>query len=158
MIQWKDTFLFFCSSGVRSYNFTTEEWSPTFVSYFPASSLVAKIALLPNDQVLIVGSYCPVCPSVAYIYNITGQTWSNTGTPAKDPSSAALVQLGQRYFLMGGISNVTEEYNYNTRAWSIVNTRPVNNYLFSPYYAPTSAIAVPAEMFASLPKGCQGIN
>jgi len=46
---------------------------------------------------------------------------------------------------MGGVSNVTEEYNYNTRAWSIVNTRPMNNYMFLPYYAPTSAIAVPAE-------------
>ncbi len=84
--------------GVRSYNVTTEEWSRNFVSYFPASNLVAKIALLPNDQVLAVGSLCTKCTSLAYIYNITGQTWSNTGAPAYDPSSAALVQLGVNFF------------------------------------------------------------
>jgi hypothetical protein len=160
MVRWRDSFLFFDTSGVHFYNITAEEWLPTYVSYGYNSIFNPKAALLPNDEVLVVGAYCGLCTLRAYVYNISGKTWSDAGTPANNPLSAALVQLGSRYFLMGGFSNVTEEYNYKTRNWTVVNTRLAHTYSYMDSYneSPTSAIAVPAELFAKLPGGCQGIN
>jgi hypothetical protein len=41
---------------------------------------------------------------------------------------ASLVQLGKRIFLLGGASNVTEEFNLTTYTWSVVAAHTKNNF------------------------------
>jgi hypothetical protein len=101
MILWKDTILAFDEFGVQSFNLTTNKWSTSYLSLAPKNGLSSiisqpKLAILPNDEVLVIGSPCTRCSyfSFAYVYSITGRTWSKTGLPANDLHVPALIQLG----------------------------------------------------------------
>jgi hypothetical protein len=159
-VKWRDSFLSFDSDGVLSFNITTQVWTRWYIDNYQMSYYLVnnKIVLLPTDEVLIVPAYYG---NITFLFNIATKTMSLGGKTAYDQGSAGLVQLGQRFFAIGGLSNVTEEYNYINKTWSIVNTRLINNYFSTENYnynGPAAyAISVPADLFANLPNGCQGI-
>ena len=65
-----------------------------------------------------------------------------------------MVQLGQRYFVMGGASDKIEEFDVNSRSFTPVSVDLLSGN--SGGFA--GVIEVPTKYFASLPNGCGGVN
>ena len=86
------------------------------------------------------------------LYNPATNIWTTFLNTSFDQGSASLVQLKQRVFVVGGYSTTAEEFNYNNNTWS--NATAQGAFV---HYAYSTALEVPAEMFANKPGGCSGI-
>ena len=106
--------------------------------------------VLPTDEVLVGVSW--YVPRQSLIYNPLTNTWRTLPNLNNDQGPANLVQLGSRFFVVGGINNTAEEFNPTANTWSIV---PFPQKFVHRGFA--STMAVPANTFANRPGGCKGI-
>jgi len=107
--------------------------------------------LLPKNQVLLVGSAYK-SNSVA-IFDIQTNSWEKLEDSKYNRYGSTLVNLSGRFFMIGGRDeSVSEEFHYESKTWTEVKARTINNHWFS------SALPLPAEMFSHLPGECVGIK
>jgi hypothetical protein len=159
MITWQDSFLIFggylSQMAVQQFNLTTQQWRN--LSAMPIPRAAFGCSALPNnpDKILLVGGD-PVQKS-AGIYNPVTDTWESAASPSIGRKRAAVVQLGNRIFAVGGQdfdlvnTDTTEEYNVATNSWSFVRGRIVKPKM---HFA---ALVIPMEAVTALPDGCTGI-
>jgi hypothetical protein len=112
---------------------------------------ISGCVVLPNEEILVAGF--PSAHNSAVIYNHLENKWSQVEDAMYDKYfGAGLVVLGSRIFSTGGAyDRVVEEFDYSSRSWKSVET---------PLLQPRckhSATPIPAEVFAHLPGGCQGV-
>ncbi len=107
--------------------------------------------VLPTSNILVVGGLFDVRQSM--LYNPATNVWTALPNTNNDQGMASLVQLNQRVFVLGGLSVTAEEFNYNTNTWT--NAPALQAVSHQGYSA---VLEVPANMFASRPGGCVGIN
>jgi hypothetical protein len=105
---------------------------------------------LPTNNILVVGGVFNA--RQAMLYNPANNFWTTLPSTNNDQGPAALVQLKQRVFVVGGLSTTAEEFNYNTNTWT--NATALQ---FVSHQGYSSALEVPADMFASRTGGCTGI-
>jgi hypothetical protein len=152
MISWKDSILLFSLFRLFSFNTTLYSWSVLNAGMPPPFQLIAtSCILLPKNQVLLVGSAYQ-SKSVA-IFDVLTNSWEKLEDSKYNRYGSALVNLSGRIFTIDGKDEAAcEEFDYQTKTWSEVKARTINQHWFS------SALALPAEIFAHLPGGCEGIK
>jgi len=159
LISWKDSILAIGGQentlGVQSFNSTLNAWSVLDEGSSPFQLYVPSCTLLPTEKVLVVGSLTNKY-SVA-LYDINTNSWEHLQDTKYNRLGAAFFNLNGRIFLIGGghpstIIDVVEEFHYESNTWTEVEASPINQQMFS------SALALPAEIFAHLPGGCEGIE
>jgi hypothetical protein len=114
--------------------------------------LISGCVVLPNEEILVAGFHN--ARNSAAIYNLLENKWYQVEDSMYNKYGTGLVVLGSRIFSTGtGGYNDTmvEEFDYSSRTWKSVETP-----LLQPrrYH---SVIPMPAEVFAHLPGGCQGV-
>jgi len=134
---------------LQTFNLTTQTWSVLNTS--PPNPLYKSACIvLPTSNILVVGGVFNV--RQAMLYNPATNVWTLLPSTNNDQGAAALVQLKQRVFVVGGSSATAEEFNYNTNTWKNASALQA-----VPHYGYSSALEVPADMFASRVGGCTGI-
>ena len=114
--------------------------------------LISGCVVLPNEEIL-VGGFDNAQKSSA-IYNLLENKWYQVEDSMHNKHYTGLVVLGSRIFsTAGGLNDrmLVEEFDYSSRTWKSVETP-----LLQPRYL-HSVIPMPAEVFAHLPGGCQGV-
>ncbi len=106
--------------------------------------------VLPNSNILVVGGVFNV--RQAMLFNPDTNVWTTLPNTSNNQGGASLIQLKQRVFVVGGLSRIAEEFNYNTKTWTNATALQA-----VPHAGYTGALEVPADMFASRPGGCTGI-
>ena len=135
----------------QRFNFTTRTWT-SFTTYPPFETYKSGCVVLSNEEVLFAGSSVESV-SHAAAYNPLTNGWRYLPSLNSTQGPCSLVQLGSRFFAVGGQTTTAEEFDPNTNSWSTVTAPQM--YL---RYGLTESLAVPAELFASRPGGCRGIN
>jgi hypothetical protein len=111
-------------------------------------------ALLPNDEILVVGSEGSPFKSSMALYNIQSNTWKTLSETPNPRDGTALVTLGKRVFAVDGhYGNIVEEFNFNTFTWI-----PVGAKLITHRQGHQGVISLNAELFQHLPGGCVGVQ
>jgi hypothetical protein len=154
MISWKDSILAFGGSYdyniVQKFNTTLNSWSVLNAGTAPIELKRAKCILLPNNQVLRVGPLYDKKSSA--LFDIQTHTWEKLADSMHDLYFSSLVNLNGNVFMFGVKENVVEEFHHENKTWTEIEARTIN------WHKYTSALALPAEIFAHLPGGCKGIN
>ncbi len=157
LVAWMDTFIllggFSNRRGVQTFNHSSNTWQVLDSTNVPMDIYLSGCALLPSDEILVVGSEDSDQSSAA-LYNIRANTWQKLPETTNAKQGASLVILGSRIFVMGDhFENVIEEFDYNTFTWSLVDAK-----LITHREGHQGVIALPAEMFQHLPGGCVGVQ
>ena len=159
LISWKDSILAFGGKenqqGVQSFNSTLNTWSVLDEGSSPFSLYMSSCIMLPTNKVLVVSSFSSIY-AVA-LFDIDTNSWEVLQDSKYSRFGAVLVHLNERIFIIGRgypdtSTDVVEEFHYDTNSWIEVEPSPINQQIFS------SALSLPAEMFADLPGGCGGIK
>ena len=157
LVPWRDSLILlggaFSVRAVESYNVATSTWM-TIDSSVPFYIVGSGCVVLPSEEILVVGPASSPNYKSAAIYNVEDNKWTMGQDSSFDRYRTALVVLGKRTFSVGGISDgikAIEEFDYASKSWKTVNTP-----LIVPRRA-HSMIAIPAELFAHLPGGCEGV-
>lgn len=110
-------------------------------------------AVLPNEDILVLGSGNPDFYRSSAIFNARENTWKFLSNGTYDRDASSLVTLGKRVFAIGGFrgTEVVEEFNYEDEIWT-----PIEVQLLISRYA-HSALPVPARLFSHLSQGCKGV-
>lgn len=148
-VVWRDSLIVLGYLRYQKYSFTTQTWS-NLVTTPPNAFYNPGCLVLPTDEVLVVGSVFNLRQALKF--NPMTNTWSTLPNLNVDQGAGSLVQLGSRIFVVGGNNNTAEEFNPTTSTWSTVPFK--QKYVHQGYAA---ALAVPADLFASKPGGCNGI-
>ena len=160
LIVWKDSIIAFGGIAnlrkVQFFNLTLNAWSVLDAEFAPFELNSASCTLLATNQVLLLGSYIPGFQG-AVLYDIENKSWEQLPDVKYNREGATFVNLNGRVFLIGGgfpstIIDAVEEFHYESNTWTEVEPSPINQQMFS------TALAVPADMFAHLPGGCEGIK
>jgi len=157
LLAWRDSFfLIGGSSGhktVLQFHHTTQIWAKLDASSLPMEIETSGCAVLPNEDILVVGSEnSPYLNSVA-LYNVAQNKWRSLGeTTYGSRRGTSLVKLGERVFAIGGFTNVTEEFIVKDNTWLVLDTQLMDNYCR--YH---TSLSVPASLFAHLEGGCEGV-
>ncbi len=158
LISWKDSILAIGGYAnpqlVQSFNFTLNTWS-VLDEGTPFDLYAPSCILLPTNKVLFVGSKDDYYATA--VYDIATNCWKKLKDSKNNHFGATFVNLNGRIFLIGGghtrtVSYLVEEFHYNNNTWSTVDARPINTQVFS------KGLALPADMFAQIPGGCEGIK
>jgi hypothetical protein len=157
LVAWKDTFTLIGGSsnrrGVQNFNHSTNTWQVLDSTAVPMDIYFSGCALLPSDEILVVGSEESDQYSAA-LYNIRANTWKKLSDTLNPRDGTALVTLGTHVFAIDGhYGNIVEEFNYNTSSWS-----PIEAKLITHREGHQGVIPLPAEMFQHLPGGCVGVQ
>jgi hypothetical protein len=157
LVAWKDTFILLGGSlnprGVQNFNHSSSTWQVLDSSTVPMDIYLSGCTLLPNDEILVVGSENSDLSSVT-LYNIKENSWEKLSNTPSQRDGTSLVILGTKIFAMDGhFNNIIEEFDYNTSSWS-----PVAAKLITHRGGHQDVIALPAEMFQHLPGGCVGVQ
>ena len=157
LLSWQESLIllggYTVQRVVEIFNMSSQNWE-VLDSSAPHNIYGTGCAVLQNDEVLLLGSIVAEDFTDSVIYNVLENKWTQVGHSAFRRSGSALVVLGSRTFAIGGASNPTavEEFIYSSKSWITVEAAPI-----VPRYS-FSMIAVPSELFAHLPGGCEGIN
>jgi hypothetical protein len=158
LVAQKDTFLLLGGlsnqRGVQTFNHSSNTWQVLNSTNVPMDIYLSGCALLPNDEILVVGSEGTPYQSSAALYNVQSNTWKALSETPNPRDGTALVTLGKRVFAVDGhYGNIVEEFNYNTFTWS-----PMEAKLITHRDGHQGVIPLPAEMFQHLPGGCVGVQ
>ena len=125
----------------------------TLDSEAPFNIFASGCAVLPTEEILVVGSYTESYRKSAFIYNVLENKWQQAEDSFYDRWASAVVALGSRVFAVGGYPNekIVEEFISSTKSWITVEATVLVG------RRDHSMISVPAELFAHLPGGCTGI-
>ena len=124
----------------------------TIDSSVPFDIFYSGCVVLPSEEILVVGPASSPYYKSAAIYNVEDNQWTMVQDSSFDRDGTALVVLRKRTFAVGGGGERgIEEFDYASKSWKTVNTP-----LIVPRRA-HSMIAIPAELFAHLPGGCEGV-
>ena len=107
--------------------------------------------VLPNDDVLVVGSGTFEDFFSAAIYNVVKNVWTMLDKTIYLKAGTDLVRLGNRIFAIGGLSENIEEFHPDDNSWTLVNQN-----LIIPR-AQHNSMSLPASIFSKISGGCQGI-
>ena len=158
LISWKDSILAIGGYGnpqlVQSFNSTLNTWE-VLDEGTPFDLYEPSCILLPTNKVLFVGSK-DYYQGVA-VYDIGTNCWKKLKDTKNNHYGGAFVNLNGKIFLIGGghtreAGFLVEEFHYNNNTWTEVEASPINPQIFS------NALALPADMFAHLPGGCEGMK
>jgi hypothetical protein len=136
---------------VQSFNSTLNTWS-ILKEGAPFALHDSSCILLPTNKVLVVAvmenNY------VSAVYDIGANFWDRLQDTKNNRYGATFVNLNDRIFLIGGkyqkaVGYLVEEFHYIYNTWTEVDASPINPQTFS------SALALPAHIFAHLPSGCE---
>lgn len=157
LVAWKDIFILFGGfsnrRGVQTFNHSTDAWQELDSSSVPIDIYFSSCILLPNDDILIVGSEDSPYRSSAALYNIRSNAWKKLPDTSISRHGASLITLGTRVFAMDSDErNVIEEYHYNSFTWS-----PIEAKLIAPRYH-HGTLSLPSEILQHLPFGCTGVH
>ena len=140
---------------VFQFNHTTQIWTELDASAPPMDVFESGCAVLPNEDILIVGSYNTPYKASAALYNVKENTWISLGSTTYEREGASIVTLGERVFVTGGFDyfgDVIEEFIVKDNTWVEVGSKLIiNRYLHS-------TLSVPASLFAHLEGGCEGVK
>ena len=155
LVPWRDSLILLGGAGsvraVESYNVATSTWM-TIDSSVPFDIYKSGCVVLPSEEILVVGPASPPNNKYAAIYNVEDNQWTMVQDSSFDRDGTALAVLRKRTFAVGGGGDRgIEEFDYASKSWKTVNTP-----LIVPRRA-HSMIAIPAELFAHLPGGCEGV-
>jgi hypothetical protein len=143
-------------SGYRDiykYNVSSDSWN--FIgSNAPMDIYFTGCTLLPDGNVLLVGSMTAANWNSYVVYNVSGNSWGPTIIGQNKRFSAVVVNLGSRVLTVyGGQVNVVEEFHWSNKTIEAKGSALLNSREFPP-----GAIAVPAKLFAHMPLGCLGVQ
>ena len=137
---------------VERFQVSSQTWI-TLDSDAPFDINESGCAVLPTEEILIVGSLIGSYRKSAFIYNVLENEWLQVEDSFYDRRGSALVVVGSRVFAVGGDGNATAvvEFIYSTKSWVSVDATVLVGRSFH------SMISIPAELFAHLPGGCTGV-
>jgi len=152
LVSWRDSLILFAQNGSEKFNVASQTWIPTDTS-MPFDFYGGGCAVLPNEEILLVGSCKGGSDFASYVYNVLQDTWTRAGDSSFGKCSTAVVKLGRRVFAIGGKDEprVVEEFLFESKSWIPIEI---------PVLLPRtlhSAIPVPADLFSHLPGGCEGV-
>jgi hypothetical protein len=161
LVTWHDTFVLLGGARpgdrkrTQRFNHTTQLWTEVDRSA-PMDIFMSGCEVLPNQNILIVGSTSPDMHSAA-LYNVEENKWMSVGDTQYPRLGTSLVKLGSRVFAIYGTgigrhTDTIEEFIYAQKAWI-----PIEAKLIIPRVVYHSTLAVPAYMFAHMDGGCEGI-
>ena len=159
LVTWRDSFLMFGGQSslktVFQFNHTKQIWTELDASALTMEVYASGCAVLPNEDILVVGSYNSPYQSSAALYNVKENTWTSLGNTTYKRAGASIVTLGERVFVTGGFDyfgDVIEEFIVKDNTWVEVGSKLIiNRYLHS-------TLSVPASLFAHLEGGCEGVK
>ncbi len=150
LISWKDLIIILGGRNnnkfVQIFNSTMNTWSVLDAELSPFDLDTSACTLLPTNKILVVSSMDNA------LYDIETNSWDHEELEdlIYSRSGGFFINLNGRIFLFRGSVNV-QEYIYNYKKWKELKVNPINERSFS------SAIALPAELFADLLDGCEGV-
>ena len=156
LLAWQDSLIllggFNSSRTVEMFQVSSQTWKSLDFSA-PMEIFTSGCAVLPNEEILVLGSNNQAYRKSAFVYNVLENKWQQVEDSFYDRALTALIVLGSRVFAVGGYDNdeIVEEFIYSTRSWVTLDTTVLVGRQFH------SMISVPAELFAHLPGGCTGI-
>ena len=136
--------------SVQSYNTNSQQWT-IISSSVPMNVENSACIVLPNENVLVVGSENFEDFNSAAIYNVANNVWTKLDRTTYLREGTDLVRLGNRIFVLGGLSDNIEEFHQEDNSWTLVNQK-----LIIPRIQHNS-MSLPAEMFLDISGGCQGV-
>jgi hypothetical protein len=153
LLTWRDSFVLLGgNSNVKTIEIFNQSWRKVDSSNIPMSIAGSGCVVLPNEEILVVGSAAPGFKNSTALYNVEDNTWIDLGETSSGRSYTSLVRLGDRTFAVGGdVPDLVEEFVYSDKSWVAVEAE-----LQVPRRV-HSSLAVPADLFAHLPGGCQGV-
>jgi hypothetical protein len=154
LLTWRDTFLMIGGhtnpKSVQSYNTNSQEWT-IITSSVPMNVENTACIVLPNEDVLVVGSDDIVELNSTAIYNVANNVWTKLADTTYFRGGTDLVRLGNRIFALGGLSDNIEEFHQEDNSWTLVSQK-----LIIPR-SQHNSMSLPAETFSDISGGCQGI-
>ena len=139
---------------IERFNISTQTWTKVAdSSQVPIDIYGSGCIVLPNEEILILGSNSPANRRSNALYNVESNIWNLLEDVKHDRSLTSLVTLGNRTFAIGGGSSadLVEEFIFWNKSWIEVGPR------LNSTRSTHSTISVPAELFSHLPGGCEGI-
>jgi hypothetical protein len=155
MVGWKDSIILLGGGGnlrgVQIFNITQQTWAVMDSSQVPMDIFWSSSLILPNGNVLIVGSEQSGSYYSAAFYNPTNNSWKGLEKTVTSHFGSRLVQLGSRIFATDGYqTDLVEEFVLETYTW-----KPVDVKLQARRKGYHSLLALPAKLFSHLQGGCQ---
>ena len=156
LLTWRDSLVLMGGNTntrkVEIFDQPSQSWSVAG-SAIPIAISSSGCVVMPSEEILVLGSASPGFKKACGIYNVEQNTWQFLGETTYDRSFTSLVRLGDRTFAIGGTdSAAVEEFVYSDLSWIEVETE------LQVLRRVHSTLAVPADLFAHLPGGCQGIK
>jgi len=156
-LTWKDTFLLIGGRsnirGVQSFNHSTQTWTELDASSAPMDVYNSGCEVLPNQNILVLGSGRAQFSFSSALYNVEENKWTSLGGTNYKRDGTSLVKLGNRVFAIGGLgTDVVEEFIPADNSWIPVDAKPIVPRAYH------STISVPAHLFAHMEGGCVGIH
>jgi N-acetylneuraminic acid mutarotase len=136
--------------SVQSYNTNSQQWT-IISSSVPMNVENSACIVLPNEDVLVVGSENFEDFNSAAIYNVANNVWTKLDRTTYLREGTDLVRLGNRIFVLGGLSDNIEEFHQEDNSWTLVSQK-----LIIPRIQHNS-MSLPAETFPDISGGCQGV-
>ena len=162
LLMWKDSFL---NIGGHASKQTVFQFNHTMHLWTKLDSVALSIevdhsgcAVLPNEDILVVGSYNSPYKASAALYNVKENTWTSLGNTTYERRGTSLLTLGERIFVIGGdgsvgrSDDVIEEFIVKDNTWVEVDSKLI---ISRSYH---STLSVPASLFAHLEGGCEGVK
>ena len=157
LLAWHDSFILIGGEpnfrAVQTFNHSSNEWKVLDSSSVPMDVFCSGCAVLPNEDVLVVGSENADVTSAA-VFNVRSNTWKQLPHTSIERGGTSLVPLGSRVFAIDGHGgNVVEEFDYKTQTWISVDAKLM---VFRKGHQ--GVVALPAEMFQHREGGCTGVQ
>ena len=156
LLAWQDSLILLggqnSSRTVEMYQISSQTWKSLNFDA-PMEIYTSGCAVLPNKEIIVLGSINQDNWKTAVIYNVLENIWVQAEDSFHDKYSCPLVVLGSRVFAVGGLGNgkTVEEFIYSTKSWVTVEATVLVGRWFH------SMISIPAELFSHLPGGCTGV-
>ena len=153
-LVWKFNFFLIGGSAnstlFQSYNTYDQTWTEVTTS-MPIKVHNSACLVLPNDDILVVGSEEFGDYMSAAVYNVGKNYWTKLPPLTFLREGTSLVRLGNRVFAIGGLSDTVEEFHPATNTWSLMSKSLIIPRIHH------SSISLPASKFATISGGCQGV-
>ena len=156
LLSWQDSLILLGGSTtplvVERFQVSSQEWT-TLDTNAPIEIYASGCAVLPNEEIMVLGSVHGADKHETYIYNVELNEWRHVGRSFYDRTLTALVVLGSRVFAVGGLEDdqIVEEYIFAANQWVTLEAKALVG------RQKHVMISVPAELFAHLPGGCEGV-
>ena len=156
LLTWKDSLLLMGGEASRrtmeQYHISNQTWTAIDTT-IPMDIYGSGCIVLPNDEILVLGSWETAYEKSAAVYNVEDNEWTTVQDSSFHRSFTAFVVLGKRVFATGGgFFAGTEEFDYESRTWSTLGPE-----LLMPRRV-HSMIGLPADLFQHLSGGCEGVQ